>query len=144
MPKVEEFERAEHERMEERKLATKKILERMKQEDALRSFDGSTNGGGGGGGGASSDLVSDDDDLDSESDDDDTMDDEVGGVGGGGGGGGIGGGLGKVPGATGKGRKSAKRPSGPAGGSRYIAKSSYSCSIFGMIFFFSTAVCLAA
>ncbi len=38
--KVEEFERVEQERMEERKLATKKILERMKQEDNMRSFEG--------------------------------------------------------------------------------------------------------
>ena len=110
---VEEFERLEQERMEERKLATKKILERMKQDDALRSFDGSGNGGGGGGGGgagSNSDIVSDDD-LDSESDDDDTMDDEVGGVGGKVSAGGKGAGRG----GAGGGRKSAKRPNGPTG-----------------------------
>ena len=37
---VEEYERVELERMEERKLATKKIMEKMKQEENLNSFDG--------------------------------------------------------------------------------------------------------
>ena len=37
---VEEYERVEQERMEERQLATKKILERMKSDDAMRSFEG--------------------------------------------------------------------------------------------------------
>lgn len=56
---IEEHDRVEQERMEERHLATKKILERMRQDETLRSFEGS------------SDLVSDGDELDSDEDDDD-------------------------------------------------------------------------
>ena len=37
---VEEYERVEKERMEERRLATKKILERMKQDENMRSLEG--------------------------------------------------------------------------------------------------------
>jgi len=40
---IEEFERAEQERMEERQMATKKILERMKQDETLRSFEEGSN-----------------------------------------------------------------------------------------------------
>ncbi len=39
---VEEFERLEHDRMEERKMATKKILERMKQDETMKSLEGQT------------------------------------------------------------------------------------------------------
>merc|ERR550517_546638 len=39
---VEELERAEQDRMEERQMATKKILEKMKQDENLRSFEGSS------------------------------------------------------------------------------------------------------
>ena len=38
---IEEYERTEQERIEDRQMATRKILERMKQDDALRSFEGS-------------------------------------------------------------------------------------------------------
>lgn len=55
--------------MEERKIATKKILEKMKQEETLSSFNDN----------ASDDLVSDDD-LDSDTDtDDDTLENGLGG-----------------------------------------------------------------
>jgi len=37
---VEEYERVEQERMEERQIATKKILERMKHDDSMRSMEG--------------------------------------------------------------------------------------------------------
>ena len=74
--------------MEERNQATKKILERMKADDAGRSF-------------GSSDLVSDDD-LDSDEDDDDDDDTMSPDIGGGG-----------VAGGGGKKSKSAKRPNGP-------------------------------
>ena len=40
--KIEEFERAELERMEERKSATRKIMEKMKQDETLRSMEGKT------------------------------------------------------------------------------------------------------
>ena len=40
---LEEFERAEKDRAEERRMQTKKMLERMKQDDErLRSFEGQT------------------------------------------------------------------------------------------------------
>lgn len=39
---VEEYERAEQDRMEERQSATRKILEKMKQDENLRSFEGSS------------------------------------------------------------------------------------------------------
>lgn len=55
---IDEYERVEQERMEERQLATKKILERMKNDDSIRSLEGS------------SDLVSDGDDIDSDDEDD--------------------------------------------------------------------------
>ena len=37
---MEELERAEQDRMEERQTATNKILERMKQDEALKSTEG--------------------------------------------------------------------------------------------------------
>ena len=46
---LEEFERAEKDRAEERRLHTKKMLERMKQDDErLRSFEGTLTTGQGG------------------------------------------------------------------------------------------------
>jgi len=54
---VEELERAEQDRMEERQMATKKILEKMKQDENLRSFEGSS-------GPLSDDLEDSDDDDD--------------------------------------------------------------------------------
>ena len=56
---VEEYERAEQERMEERQAATKKILEKMKQDESHRSFEGSSG------------VQSDGDDLDDTEDEDD-------------------------------------------------------------------------
>ena len=56
---VEEYERTEQERMEERQMATKKILEKMKQDESHRSFEGSSG------------VHSDGDDLDDTEDDDD-------------------------------------------------------------------------
>ena len=56
---VEEYERAEQERMEERQTATRKIIEKMKHDENLRSFEGSSG------------VVSDGDDLDSDDEDDD-------------------------------------------------------------------------
>ena len=56
---VEEYERAEQERMEERQAATKKILEKMKQDESHRSFEGSSG------------VHSDGDDLDDTDDEDD-------------------------------------------------------------------------
>ena len=58
---VEEYERAEQERMEERQQATKKILEKMKQDESHRSFEGSSG------------VHSDADDLDDTDDDDDAV-----------------------------------------------------------------------
>ena len=55
---VEEYERAEQDRMEERQLATRKILEKMKQDESHRSFEGSSG------------VHSDGDDLDDTDDDD--------------------------------------------------------------------------
>ena len=55
---VEEDERAEQDRMEERQLATRKILEKMKQDESHRSFEGSSG------------VHSDGDDLDDTDDDD--------------------------------------------------------------------------
>ena len=88
---VEEFERMEQERMQEKELEARKMLERLKQDETLRSFEG-----------ASSDLVSDDDDddLDSDDSDDDSLDEGV---------------PQKQKGVNGGlGRKSAKRPGGPS------------------------------
>ena len=56
---VEEYERAEQERMEERQAATKKILEKMKQDESHRSFEGSSG------------VQSEGDDLDDTEDEDD-------------------------------------------------------------------------
>ena len=56
---VEEYERQEQERMEERQVATKKILEKMKQDESHRSFEGSSG------------VHSDGDDLDDTDDDED-------------------------------------------------------------------------
>jgi len=58
---VEEFERAEQERMEERQVATRKILEKMKQDENLRSFEGSSG------------VLSDGDELDDTDEDDDAL-----------------------------------------------------------------------
>ena len=55
---VEEYERAEQDRMEERQLATRKILEKMKQDESHHSFEGSSG------------VHSDGDDLDDTDDDD--------------------------------------------------------------------------
>ena len=56
---MEEYERAEQERMEERQAATKKILEKMKHDESHRSFEGSSG------------VQSDGDDLDDTEDEDD-------------------------------------------------------------------------
>eukprot|EP00090_Calanus_glacialis_P001691 TRINITY_DN11217_c0_g1_i1.p1 TRINITY_DN11217_c0_g1~~TRINITY_DN11217_c0_g1_i1.p1 ORF type:complete len:435 (+),score=171.25 TRINITY_DN11217_c0_g1_i1:48-1352(+) len=56
---VEEFERTEQDRMEERQVATRKILEKMKQDENLRSFEGSSG------------VLSDGEELDDTDDDDD-------------------------------------------------------------------------
>jgi len=58
---VEEFERAEQDRMEERQVATRKILEKMKQDENLRSFEGSSG------------VLSDGDELDDTDDDDEAL-----------------------------------------------------------------------
>lgn len=54
---VEEYERAEQDRMEEKQAATKKLLEKMKQDESHRSFEGSSG------------VHSDGDDLDDTDDD---------------------------------------------------------------------------